>query len=158
MSMDANGWAAVASAVAAIGSVVVALMTYLQQKHNNKLSEIDKVVDRLISLAAKASSFKIESLEKKRNFKAAADLTYALDSATFRILLLSRKHKLSDSEALDLKAYFLNYLPYQITEEMRLETLPLFEMDATYGIDEVEHVKFLWNRSVNYLMKNIKPD
>ncbi|MBU5379509.1 hypothetical protein [Pantoea septica] len=156
--MDANGWSAIASAIAATGSVVVALMTYSQQRHNNKQSEIDKLVDRLISLAAKASSFQIQSSDKKRSFKDAADLTYALDSATFRILLLSRKHKLSDVDTNDLKAYFLNYLPYQITEEMRLKELPIFEMDATYGIDEVEHVEFLWNRSVNYLMRNVSPN
>lgn len=156
--MDANGWSAIASAVAATGSVVVALMTYSQQRHNNKQAEIDKVVDRLISLAAKASSFQMQSADKKRSFRGAADLTYALDSATFRILLLSRKHKLSDADTSDLKAYFLNYLPYQITEEMRLQTLPAFEMDATYGIDEVEHIEFLWKRSVAYLMKNVSPN
>lgn len=157
MILDANGWAAVASAIAAIGSVVVALMTYSQQRHSSKQAEVDKLIDRLISLAAKASSFKMDSAEKKRSFRDAADLTYALDSATFRIFFLTRKQKLNESDEKDLKAYFLNYLPYQITEEMRVETLPLFEMDATYSIDEVEHIEFLWNRSVAYLIQNVNP-
>lgn len=152
MSLGANEWAAIASAVASVGSVVVATITYRQQAANNKQAELDKLTDRLIALASRANSYKNTQAKGLRSFNGAADLVYAIDSATFRILSVSRKYKLDDAQTKDLKAYFINYLSYQIVEEMRLKDMPAFEFDASYGIDEVEHIQYLWKRGVGYLM------
>jgi len=152
MSLGANEWAAIASAIASFGSVVVAGITYRQQSKNNKQAELDKLTDRLIALASRANSYKNIQGKELRSFNDAADLVYAIDSATFRILSVSRKYKLDEYQTKDLKAYFINYLSYQIVEEMRLNGMPTFEMDSTYGIDEVDHIQFLWKRGVGYLM------
>ncbi|WP_241624207.1 hypothetical protein [Rosenbergiella epipactidis] len=154
MILGANEWAAIASAIASFGSLAVATITYRQQSENNKQAELDKLKDRLIALASRANSYKNIQGKGLRSFNDAADLVYAIDSATFRILSVSRKYKLDKSQTEDLKAYFINYLSYQIFEEMRLKDLPTFEMEPSYGIDEVDHVHFLWNRGVGYLMFN----
>ncbi|WP_210452426.1 hypothetical protein [Pantoea ananatis] len=154
MSLGANEWSAIASAIAAIGSVAVAVLTYRQQSKNNKQTEINKLTDRLISLAARANSHKNKPDGALRSFEDAADLAYAVDTATFRIFAVSRKYKLDENQIEDLKSYFINYLSYQIIEEMRLKEMPAFEMNASYGIDEVSHIQFLWQRGVGYLMFN----
>jgi len=152
VSLGPNEWAAIASAIASVGSVVVATITYRQQSQNNKQAELDKLTDRLISLASRANSYKHTQGRALRSFNDAADLVYAIDSATFRILSVSRKYKLDESQTKDLKAYFINYLAYQIVEEMRLKDMPTFETDATYGIDDVDHIQYLWKRGVGYLL------
>lgn len=158
MSLGANEWAAIASAVASLGSVAVATITCMKQSENNKQAELDKLKDRLVALACRANSYKNIQGKALRSFDDAADLVYAIDSATFRILSVSRKYKLDEYQIEDLKAYFVDYLSYQIVEEMRLRDMPTFEKDPCCGIDEVEHVLSLWKRGVRYLIFNKKCD
>ncbi|WP_025903442.1 hypothetical protein [Tatumella sp. UCD-D_suzukii] len=152
MSLGANECAAIASAAASLGSVAVSVITYRQQSENNKQAELDKLTDRLIALASRANSYKNIQDKWLRSFNDAADLVYAIDSAAFRIQSVSRKYKLDKAQTKDLKSYFINYLSYQIVEEMRLKDMPTFEIDASYGIDDFDHICFLWKRGVGYLM------
>lgn len=157
MSIDANGWAAIASAIAAAGSVAVAAFSYFQQRDNNKNSSIERNIDRLISLATQANNAASQTNANERKFQQAANLAYALDSAATRIIKLKENSRLTHKEMIGLTDYFLDHLSFVVVEELRTKELPVFEVNTEYDMDDVEYVRYIWARAANLLLRGETP-
>ncbi|EOW6868008.1 hypothetical protein ACOZ2G_000346 [Cronobacter sakazakii] len=157
MSIDANGWAAIASAIAAAGSVAVAAFSFFQQRENNKNSSIERNIDRLISLATQANNVASQTNANQRKFQQAANLAYALDSAATRIIKLKESSKLSHRDMIGLTGYFLDHLSFVVVEELRTKELPVFEMSGEYDIDDVDYIRYIWLRAANLLLRGEMP-
>lgn len=158
MSLDANSWSAIASAFAAAGSLAVAGFSYFQQRANNRNNEVEKNIDRLIALAGQANLISSLKDSSERDFRQAANLSYAIDAAATRIIKLIDKLKLGDDESREIAGYFTDHLSFIVLEELRTKEIPQFKMDVSYSIDDVQHIQFIWKRAADFLLHDKRPD
>lgn len=155
---DFNMWAAVASAIAAIGSVSVAFFSYRQQRAAARASDIDKNIDRLIALASRTNSLFSSNRDGERSFDQVAEVTNSVDAAASRILNLESKLSLTLEEVNDISNHFIDHLSYGLLEAMRSPKPPPFKPNGYYSVYEVDYINQLWRRSCRFILERKRPD
>ena len=148
--------AAIASAVAAISSALVAYFSFRQQRAAARASNIDKNVDRLIALAARANSEFSVGTAEKRSFKQVAEVVYILNSSYCKIEELEHKFSLSGDEVEDISCYFTDHLSYEIIKAMMSKRLPKFIQDDSSSFNDVHDIEITWCNLYEFFFENKK--
>ena len=136
--------AAIASAVAAVGSVLVACFSFRQQRAAARASDIDKNIDRLIALAARANSLFATLGNQQRSFYQVAEVTNILSSARSRILKLRDKQELSKDEVDDISSVFTSHLSFEILRALKSSSLPRGINQEGYLNNGLVDIHALW--------------
>ena len=138
--------AAIASAVAAAGSVLVAWFSFRQQRAAARASDIDKNIDRLIALSAKANSLFSTPGGQQRSFYQVAEVTNILNSALVRIIKLKTDKNLSDEEVDRVSSEFISHLSFEILQALKSHSLPRGSNQDRYFNNGLGDINVSWLR------------